>query len=53
MQDRLDVVPKIGKVLVFQHKGLLHSGDDVMNGIKLTMRTDLMYKKIDADGNWY
>ncbi|KAJ4366335.1 hypothetical protein N0V83_007971 [Neocucurbitaria cava] len=43
MQDRIDVVPKGGRVLLFQHRGLLHSGDDVVSGMKLTMRTDLMY----------
>lgn len=47
MQRRLDVLPKIGRVLLFQHRGLLHSGDDVTGGIKLTMRTDLMYKRVD------
>jgi hypothetical protein len=30
---------------MFQHRNLLHSGDDVVRGLKLTMRTDLMYKK--------
>ena len=40
----LDVVPKVGRVLIFQHKGLVHSGADVVSGTKLTMRTDLMYR---------
>ena len=39
----LDVLPKTGRVLLFQHRGLLHSGDDVVRGVKYTMRTDLMY----------
>jgi hypothetical protein len=43
MQERIDVVPKCGRVLMFQHRGLLHSGDDVVSGLKLTMRTDIMY----------
>ena len=38
-----DVLPKTGRVLLFQHKGLLHSGADVYNGVKYTMRTDVMY----------
>lgn len=42
---RMDVVPKTGRVLLFQHRGLLHSGDDVIKGTKLTMRTDIMYAK--------
>jgi hypothetical protein len=45
MRRRLDVVPKAGRVLLFQHRDLLHSGDDVISGTKLTMRTDIMYTK--------
>ncbi|KAF1914445.1 oxidoreductase domain-containing protein [Ampelomyces quisqualis] len=45
MKQRIDVVPKCGRVLIFQHRGLLHSGDDVESGVKLTMRTDIMYAK--------
>ncbi|KAL7623111.1 hypothetical protein AAE478_006790 [Parahypoxylon ruwenzoriense] len=44
-QDRrLDVDPKAGRVLIFQHRRLYHSGDDVKEGIKYTMRTDIMYR---------
>ena len=43
MKDRLDVNPKAGRVLLFQHGHLLHSGDDVVQGIKYTMRSDLLY----------
>ncbi|KAG8530721.1 uncharacterized protein KY384_004078 [Bacidia gigantensis] len=42
----VDVVPKVGRVLLFQQKGLLHSGADVKRGIKYTMRTDVMYKRV-------
>ncbi|KAL8675373.1 MAG: hypothetical protein Q9168_000204 [Polycauliona sp. 1 TL-2023] len=42
----LDVEPRTGRVLIFQHRGLLHSGDDVRNGTKYTLRTDLMYEKL-------
>jgi hypothetical protein len=45
MRRRVDVVPKAGRVLLFQHRDLLHSGDDVISGTKLTMRTDIMYAK--------
>ncbi|KAF2735761.1 hypothetical protein EJ04DRAFT_511542 [Polyplosphaeria fusca] len=45
MKQRIDVVPKTGRVLIFQHRGLLHSGDDVVKGTKLTLRTDIMYAK--------
>ncbi|KAF1830310.1 oxidoreductase domain-containing protein [Decorospora gaudefroyi] len=43
MTQRIDVVPKCGRVLLFQHRGLLHAGDDVISGTKLTLRTDIMY----------
>ncbi|KAL8909077.1 MAG: hypothetical protein Q9207_000411 [Kuettlingeria erythrocarpa] len=42
----LDVKPKVGRVLIFQHRNLLHSGDDVISGTKYTLRTDLMYTKV-------
>lgn len=37
------VKPKIGRVLIFQQADLLHSGEEVIEGLKLTMRTDIMY----------
>ncbi|KAK3178680.1 hypothetical protein OEA41_000817 [Lepraria neglecta] len=40
----LDVIPKVGRVLLFQQKGLLHSGADVTRGIKYTMRTDVIFE---------
>jgi hypothetical protein len=43
---RLDVDPKMGRVLIFQHAHLVHSGDEVQEGIKYTMRSDLMYERI-------
>ncbi|KAH8590946.1 hypothetical protein B0O99DRAFT_520301 [Bisporella sp. PMI_857] len=43
---RLDVDPKAGRVLIFQHKRLYHAGDDVIKGIKYTVRTDIMYELI-------
>jgi 2OG-Fe(II) oxygenase superfamily len=44
MARRLDVDPKAGRVLIFQHRDLLHSGDEVLEGVKYTMRTDLMFE---------
>ncbi|KAL9593286.1 MAG: hypothetical protein Q9219_007619 [cf. Caloplaca sp. 3 TL-2023] len=41
----MNVVPKTGRVLLFQQKGMLHSGADVTRGVKYTMRTDVLYKK--------
>ncbi|KAL6721413.1 hypothetical protein ACLMJK_000516 [Lecanora helva] len=45
MKRQYDVAPKTGRVLLFQQRGLLHSGADVTSGTKFTLRTDLMYKK--------
>merc|ERR1712183_1051020 len=36
------VVPKIGRILVFQHD-ILHEGSVLVRGTKFTMRTDVMY----------
>lgn len=44
-QRKFDVAPKAGSILIFQHRDLLHSGTDVLQGTKYTMRTDLMYSK--------
>lgn len=49
MEHQLDVEPKIGRVLIFQQAELLHSGADVIGGLKYTLRTDLMYEKLDVD----
>jgi len=42
--QRMYSSPRTGRILVFQHRKLLHSGDDVVSGIKYTMRSDLMYE---------
>lgn len=34
----------MGSVLIFQHGGLLHEGAEVKEGVKYTMRTDILYK---------
>ncbi|KAI1370496.1 hypothetical protein F4677DRAFT_350626 [Hypoxylon crocopeplum] len=47
-ERRLDVDPKAGRVLIFQHRRLYHSGDDVKQGVKYTMRTDIMYRARDT-----
>jgi hypothetical protein len=46
---RLDVAPKIGSILIFQQRFLLHAGDDVVRGTKMTMRTELMFEKTDEE----
>jgi len=51
---RIDVDPKAGRVLIFQQRRLLHSGDDVVAGLKYTMRSDLMYHfEAGADDDGY
>lgn len=41
-----DVNPRMGACLVFQHKGLVHSGEEVEQGVKYTVRSDVMYEKV-------
>ena len=43
----LNVESKIGRVLIFQQRGLLHSGQRVAAGTKLTIRTDIMFKRVE------
>lgn len=43
---KIDVNPKAGRVLLFQHRGLNHAGDDVVKGIKYTVRAEIMYQKM-------
>lgn len=43
-----DLDPKTGSVLVFQHRNLLHSGEDVLQGTKYTMRSDVIYEKVET-----
>ena len=45
----VDVVPMTGRVLIFQHRGLMHSGADVLEGVKYTLRTDLMFRKVEEE----
>jgi hypothetical protein len=47
MKRRIDVAPKMGSILIFQQRSLIHAGDDVVRGTKMTMRTELMYEKSD------
>jgi hypothetical protein len=49
-ERRLDVAPKMGSILIFQQRFLLHAGDDVIRGMKMTMRTELMFEKSDEEG---
>lgn len=40
----IDVEPKRGRVLIFQQRMLWHSGEEVLEGVKMTMRSDLMFE---------
>ena len=42
----LDVAPRVGRVLVFQQRMLVHSGEEVTEGVKYTMRGDFMYEEV-------
>ncbi|KAJ6504720.1 hypothetical protein C8R47DRAFT_1103362 [Mycena vitilis] len=42
----IDVDPKEGRVLVFQQRMLVHSGEEVTEGIKYTMRSDFMFEQV-------
>lgn len=46
---RVDVNPKAGSALIFQHIGLLHEGAAVETGVKYTMRGDIVYERELAD----
>ncbi|KUI58557.1 hypothetical protein VP1G_05805 [Cytospora mali] len=45
-KNKVDVDPRAGRVLIFQHHRLYHCGDDVVKGTKYTMRTDAMYELV-------
>lgn len=47
--EEVHVKPKMGRVLIFQHRDLIHSGEEVLQGMKLTMRTDIMFKNEEKD----
>ncbi|KAJ7637251.1 hypothetical protein DFH06DRAFT_1219213 [Mycena polygramma] len=43
-----DVDAKPGRVLVFQHATLLHTGEEVTGGVKCTVRSDILYEKVGS-----
>lgn len=46
-KNYLDVHPKVGRVLVFQQRMLIHSGEEVTEGMKYTMRSDFMFEQVN------
>ncbi|KAJ1305837.1 hypothetical protein OPQ81_010562 [Rhizoctonia solani] len=40
----VDVEPRVGRALIFEQLGLMHSGEEVIKGTKVTVRTDLMFE---------
>jgi len=40
----VDIEPKKGRVLIFQQRGLFHSGEDVTKGLKYAVRSDFMFR---------
>ncbi|KAF2429432.1 hypothetical protein EJ08DRAFT_590757 [Tothia fuscella] len=49
-ERRFDFAPKTGSILIFQQRSLIHSGDDLIRGTKMTMRTELMYARTEEQG---
>ncbi|KAK2465421.1 hypothetical protein APHAL10511_002775 [Amanita phalloides] len=48
-KEYLDVEPKLGRVLVFQQRMLVHSGEEVISGVKYTMRSELMFEQSESN----
>ncbi|KAF7324047.1 P4Hc domain-containing protein [Mycena kentingensis (nom. inval.)] len=46
--DYADVEALPGRVLVFQHDDLLHTGQEVTSGVKCAIRSDILYEKVGA-----
>jgi len=40
----IDIPPRLGRVLVFEQDNVLHSGEPITKGVKISMRTDFMYE---------
>jgi hypothetical protein len=45
----VDIESRTGRVLIFEHEGLMHSGEEVIKGVKYSLRTDLMYVENEDD----
>ncbi|KAJ6571649.1 hypothetical protein B0H19DRAFT_1023101 [Mycena capillaripes] len=45
-KDYADVEAIPGRVLVFQHADLYHTGEEVTGGVKCTVRSDILYERV-------
>ncbi|KAI3400681.1 hypothetical protein diail_2393 [Diaporthe ilicicola] len=45
-EDKLDINPETGSVLIFQQRDMYHEGVEVRKGTKYTLRTDVMFEKV-------
>ncbi len=45
----IDVEPKPGRILIFQQRNMWHSGEDVDQGTKYTLRSDFMFEREPLD----
>ncbi|KAI5474260.1 P4Hc domain-containing protein [Pseudohyphozyma bogoriensis] len=45
----VDVEPIPGRVLVFQHERLLHTGEEVISGTKCAVRCDILYENVEEE----
>ncbi|KAJ7274912.1 hypothetical protein C8J57DRAFT_1224473 [Mycena rebaudengoi] len=43
-----DIEATPGRVLVFQHAELLHTGEEVTDRVKCTVRSDILYEKVGS-----
>lgn len=49
LKESLDIHSKQGRVMIFQQRDLLHSGQKLTSGVKYTLRSDLMYTRVVKD----
>lgn len=45
-EDKLDIDPRKGSVLIFQQRDMYHEGVEVRKGTKYTLRADAIYEKV-------
>lgn len=50
-KNYMDVEPKLGRVLIFQQRGVWHAGEEVTGGIKYALRSDFMFRQESPSSN--